>query len=173
MGFEEVRLEEALSDPAGFYAQYARIQRADRRLLLIRFPREFDLNSLEGKSLSFSTDSGPLGLHEGQYTLQTMREPTMMAVAPLALAVPGHKALLVEPLEEPLWTVAKRPNHSLEGAENDETIDFDKDLGGRTFPPVTTNKRRQPEGLRMNLSAIDISTVINRKRRKASSKGDK
>lgn len=169
MGFEEVRLEEALSDPAGFYAQYGRVQKNNRRLLLIRCPRDFDLSSLEGERLTFSSNSGPTNLSDGQHTLQAMEGQTTMAAAPLVLAVPGTKALLVEPLEEPLWTVAKKGDHSLaRGGNEEEAIDFDKDLGGQTIPVAAQTSRRQPEGLRMNLSAIDISTVINRKRRKTS-----
>lgn len=162
VGFEEVKLEEALSDPSSFYAQYARIKPANRRLLLVRLPRDFDLHSLEGEEVPFLAAPGANSLGDGQHTLRAPETHT--ATATLALAVPGNRALLVQPLDGPTWTVTRKGDQL--SAQGGGEVDFDKDLDARAGPPPMASRQRQPGGLHMNLSAVDISTVINRKRRR-------
>lgn len=99
---------------------------------------------------------GQIKLPEGNFQLlEAVNEPI-----PMSLVMPGQNGFLAENVLEDMWTLSRVPASTTasEGAE----LDFDKDVGGAGAA------RPQPGGLRMNLSAVDVETVIKRKRGKSS-----
>ena len=80
--------------------------------------------------------------------------------SPVSLAQPGiaNLAIASSPFAE-VWTVVER----LPQVENaaGELLDFDKDIGGVGQP------KAQPAELKLNLSAMDLGTVIKQRKRQA------
>lgn len=98
------------------------------------------------------------------YEMQrTLDEPI-----PMSLAVPGAKGMQAEgSIIDEMWALTRASLISagadMPSSVESQPLDFDGDVGGKGKP------RAQPEGLTMNLSAMDVTTIVNRKRGKKAS----
>jgi len=160
MEFEEVKPEQAFLEPDGFYAH---LNNNKCKVVLLRLPKDYDLSRLEGqvikapRSRSKDKTSRKKGIPLGNDVDHELHRANSEATA--GLLVPGVKGLKVQRVEE-MWTViAKGPQAvdkvSLEGQE----LNFDQDVVAKV------GARKQPDGLRMNLSAVDISSVLDLKKK--------
>lgn len=155
--FVPVKLATSLVEPDGFYSKYNQISPAHRKLVLLRMPLHFPLSSLQGSVLRGTGRKQPFCTikdEAGSFRVKCSTEKPAAAVA-----VPGIKGLSLELFEE-LWTVERMDEEVVQ--PQGSPLDFDRDVGGG----VKGRKRSQPEDLKMNLSAIDFSSVINRAKRR-------
>ena len=174
-----VNFETSLIEPEGFYAKYSNIEPKVRRLALLRIPNNIsleDMAQIAQISLSSSSKSSK------QYTVATFsKENATFDVVkcaqegvPANVLVPGRTGLTAAKIDE-MWRLQRRivTEEGRKGSDladgKEETageVDWDGDVGigavGKAKKMV--NKRAQPSGLKMNLSAVDVDTVISKKR---------
>lgn len=155
-GFEPVNLETALAEPDGFYAELGSAHVASRKIVLIRLPSDLPISVLDERELVSLGRKRPLVTFPHQATSYELWKSEEKAT--VALVLPGIKKLTVDTAFDEVWTVKKapEPTDNVQGVE----LDFDGDIGGRGA------KKAQPEDLRMNLSAVNLESVIKRTREK-------
>lgn len=169
--FEEVNAHKFLTeDPEGFYSHYNDVPAKNRSLCLIRLPPNMPMEVLDQLEVGDVSTDDVLGRFEWKgvrYELFRTEEPagsTLLIPLPSGELAPDSKSIfsasfivVLETGFAELWTV--RRVREVVDAGQGEPLDFDGDIGGRGQP------RKQPQDLRMGLSAADLSTVLQKGKR--------
>ena len=158
--FEEVKLEQAFLEPDGFYTH---VNKNKCKVVLLRLPKDYDLSRLEGQVIKAPSNKSktknnrkkgtPLG-DDADHELFRANEQNSAG-----LLMPGAKGLKVQKMEETWAVVAKGPQVADKVLLEEQELSFDRDV------IVKAKARKQPEDLGMNLSAVDMSSVIDIKKK--------